>query len=271
VSIPTLENVTNDGVTSLSDVTLFADTGIRIAFAMRHGGVSRSPFETLNVGAYVGDDPDDVATNRRLMGESLGLDAHALRRLNTAHQVHGIHIEQALARPHEFASTDALITDLPDIPLLLCFADCVPIILVEPDRRIVAVVHAGWRGTLDCIAAHVVERLTETYGVDPCGLLAYIGPHIGLQNFTIESDVARRFFGRFDICKQRGYHETKDGRVNLDLGLLVEETLAKVGVPRCNIIDAKIDTVTHTDDFFSYRAQHQVTGRFGALACICSV
>jgi len=267
---PTLSLVTDHGVTFLTDVTLFAQTGIRVAFSQRHGGVSAAPYATLNVGSHVGDDLDAVLENRSRLCRALGLSEAARRTLNTAQQVHGTAVACALNSAYEFSGTDALVTDREDVGLLLCFADCVPIIVVDPTSRVVGVIHSGWRGTLDGIAAVTIEAMLRTFDVEPSRLLAYIGPFIGLQSFTITSEVARRFFDRFDMIPHHGYQESTGGSVNLDLGIIVEETLARMGVRTCNIINSHIDTVSASTDYFSYRADDCVTGRFGALGCLCS-
>lgn len=268
---PSLTQVTTDGVSFLTDEALFARTGIRIAFSMRHGGVSKKPYESLNLGAYVDDDPFAVAINRVRFCNATGLPADdACTRINSARQVHGTHVEQAHDHLHEFPDTDALITNKEDVPLLLCFADCVPIILVEPSVRAVAVIHSGWRGTVQEVARQAAETLMHTYEADPERMYAYIGPHIGLQNFTISNDVTRLFkerFGTIDSCDLQMH---ADGSANLDLAAMVVRTLMRTGVRDCHIVHTRIDTVDAIQDFFSYRAENGITGRHGALACVSS-
>lgn len=267
---PTLTKVTTDGVTFFTDVALFASTGIRVAFSARHGGISPRPYATLNLGNHVADDLGNVAINRQRLCSALALSDVARGRLNSAQQVHGVHVEHALDQVHEFPDTDALVTDRTDIPLLLCFADCVPIIVVDPATPAIGVIHSGWRGTLDRIACHAVKELQEAYHSEPGDLIAYIGPYIGLHNFTIGNDIGLQFAAIFDTINPRNIITTTEESVNLDLGTVIEETLVETGVRACNIHNMHIDTVRHVDDFFSYRAEDQVTGRFGALGCICS-
>ncbi|MCL2818795.1 MAG: peptidoglycan editing factor PgeF, partial [Actinomycetia bacterium] len=229
-----------------------------------------SPYESLNLGAYVGDDPTNVATNRLRILRALDLDENARLRLNSAAQVHGVALQTALDYAFEFSETDALMTDRAAIPLLLCFADCVPIIVVDPLRHAIAVIHSGWRGALRKIAALSIAEMQKTYGSDPAELFAYIGPFIGPQNFEVAAEVASQFLEIFDTISNGDRYTESTGSITIDLGMVVEETLVEMGVRACNIYNMHIDTVTHTGDFFSYRAEDQVTGRFGALGCICS-
>jgi len=268
---PTLTPVTSDGVTFLTDVTLLAETGIRVAFTQRHGGVSRAPYATLNLGAYVGDDPAHVAANRRRACRALGLEETACTRLNSAQQVHGTTVAHAVCEAHEFPATDALVTDQADLSLLLCFADCVPVIVVDPQVPAIGVIHSGWRGTLDEITAVTLDEMVRTLGAEPARMYAYIGPYIKEPNFAVSVEIAERFFARFDsTALPSPYNKSATERINLNLGACVSETLVKAGVRPCDIFESPIDTTTQTRDFFSYRAEAQVTGRFGALGCLHS-
>ncbi|MCL2024522.1 MAG: polyphenol oxidase family protein [Coriobacteriia bacterium] len=271
---PTLTEQTVDGVTFLTDAALFDEAGIRVAFTQRHGGVSESPYATLNLSTYVGDDVDHVAQNRERICRVLGLNENAIWTLNTANQIHGAHVAVAVDGAYEHPMTDALITAHTDTPLLLCFADCVPIILVDRTRDALAVVHAGWRGTLEKIAARTIIALTETYGCDPADLIAYIGPYIGLQHFTVNHEIGAQFSATFGTLIAGETYIESDDEVRLDLGVAIEETLVGAGVVACNIINPKIDTMAHagapTGAWFSYRAENGTTGRHGALACVCS-
>jgi len=270
---PTLDKVVQDSVVFLTDTTLFSLAGIRIAFSYRHGGVSPAPYASLNLGAYVGDDDENVAINRARFLRACGLPDLAHRMLNSARQVHGTHIEHAVPQTKEWPDTDALMTNQTHYPLLLCFADCVPIIVVSVWPQVVAVIHSGWRGTLDGISAVAIDEMRRTYDLDHARLFAYIGPHIGPESFSVSAETAEHFFDRFDNadCIKPYNKSGADDRINLDLGACVTETLVRAGVQPCNIIESPIDTVSATRDLFSYRAENQVTGRFGALGCICSL
>ena len=159
-----------------TDEVLLSASGVVVGFSERGGGVSQAPFDSLNLGSHVGDDPVAVDQNRRRMLDALGLDAFR-EQLTMAEQVHGERI--ALVRAADagsgafagggrlaFAGTDVLITREAGVPLALCFADCVPIILVAPGPA-VAVVHAGWRGALSSLPGKAALELARVARCEP--------------------------------------------------------------------------------------------------------
>lgn len=291
---PQLSSLTRNGVTLRTDTDLFATTSIAIGFSERTGGVSLPPYASLNCGLHVGDDPRHVATNRMRVLQALNLSEQAQLRLVGAHQVHGVAIvdikESGDVVPAVKEGTDALITALPQTPLMLCFADCVPVIIVSPETpRVVAVVHSGWRGTLAEISGLVAENMVATYGCDPTALLVYIGPYIGPQNFEVSAEVASQFAAKFVTLKdvacpqEEAVHDGSPARERVshnecekqpratyrfDLGEAVRESLVKRGVKPCNIVSLDECSVESTERFYSYRAENGVTGRHCAVACI---
>ncbi len=252
------------------DSDLRTRSGIVVAFSERQGGVSKAPFGTLNLAGHVGDDPGAVDENRTRLMETL--DLGDLRdRLVTAEQVHGTFVTEvtsvdvgagawAASGLPQVSATDGLLTTVVGMPLLMSYADCVPVILVvERPIRTVAVIHAGWRGALQGIAGSAARRVAIRAGTGTEAVLAYIGAHIGVCCYDVDEALVSQFCNRFGtIC-------AVDGR--LDLSVAITESLSRAGVQSDSI--ATLDTCTRdrTDHFFSYRAR-QVTGRHGALAAI---
>lgn len=244
--------------------------GVTLAFSERTGGVSPHPYSSLNLAAHVGDDPAYVDENRRRLLESLGI-GHLIGRLVTAEQVHGerIHIVCAAdagagARAADGAApvtaTDALITSEPDTPLMLLFADCVPVVLVAPGP-VVAVVHAGWRGALAGLPGATASRLSAEAGCDMARIKAYVGAHIGACHYEVGYEILSQFVNRFGTVAR-----AESG--GLDLGAVVTRNLTDAGVPSCSIALLGMCTADQTDRFFSYRAEGGLTGRHAALVCI---
>ncbi len=267
--LPTLQrHQTADVVTWIDPV--LRDNGVLIAFSERGGGCSGSPFSTLNLASHVGDDPHDVDENRRRL-----MDAHGLGELSDdlvmSQQVHGVVLAEVTAadagwgaRAEEGRSavtqTDALMTASPRLPLLLCFADCVPLIIVAPGPRI-AVVHAGWRGALGGIARSSASTLASSAGCSPSELSVYIGPHIGACHYEVDGSTMSQFVHSFGTVAR-----AESG--GLDLGSAVAVSLTSAGVDPCKIATLGTCTAETIDRFFSYRAEAGRTGRHGALACI---
>lgn len=256
-----------------TDPELDARSGVLVAFSERLGGVSRSPWATLNLAAHVGDDPGAVDENRRRLLESVGLE-HARARLVTAEQVHGAtltEVAEADSGRGAFATTgvapvpatDALMTDAEDLPLMLCFADCVPVVLVAEsgERRRVAVVHAGWRGALAGLPGISARALAARAGMDVSELRAYVGPHVGGCHYEVSAEIMSHFADAFGTVSR-----AESG--GLDLGAVVTADLTGVGVARKRICKLVSCTAEHTDSFYSYRAEGGLTGRHAALVAI---
>ncbi|HLA24378.1 MAG TPA: polyphenol oxidase family protein, partial [bacterium] len=156
---------------------LVADA-VRHGFTTRHGGVSPTPFDTLNLGRGVGDHPDRVAANRERALEAVECDpvGHV-----EAAQVHGraVAVVGRGQRGEKIAGADALLTTEPGVVLAIHTADCVPILLWDLRRGAIGAVHAGWRGTAVGVAAAAVEEMTRSFETDPADLRVAMGPAVG--------------------------------------------------------------------------------------------
>lgn len=250
----------------LTDEALFEATGVRIAFTGRTGGVSEPPFDSLNLGNHVGDDPACVATNRTLVQEALGADsAHLI----VPSQVHGTELvcvtaEGALPALQEKAQAgcDGIVVSTPNVMPLLCFADCAPVIIVAPTKTF-AVVHAGWRGAVAgivsqalCAMAAVDRQDVATYTAQ-CNI--YIGPHIGVDCFETGIEVQQQFINAFGAACVN-----ECGHVNLAQAIATDAE--RIGAASNRIVSAGVCTQCHTQEYFSYRASGGRCGRHGACA-----
>ncbi len=244
--------------------------GILIAFSERTGGVSAAPCSSLNLAAHVGDDPVAVDENRTRLLRALGLEAQRAR-LTLSEQVHGEAIAVvseadagagAFASAYEppIAASDALLTDVPEVPLLMCFADCVPVVIAATrSRRAVAVVHAGWRGCLARLPGKAASALAEFASCPTRDLVACVGPHIGRDDYEVGCEILSQFASEFATMPS--------ARGRLDLGAVVSESLRDVGIAPESQLHLGFSTTQDTDRFYSYRREGR-TGRHGALAVI---
>lgn len=262
---PELVSHTSSGIVYLTDDGLNAASGVRIAFTGRHGGASRSPFAGLNLGTHVGDDPGAVEQNRARLLCALGAPADC--RLLALNQVHGTRvlevgsesdIDAVRQEAAEGADGVAVAADAPDVAALLCFADCVPLVLAAPGGSF-AVAHAGWRGVMGEIAGMSVRALAKLSGATPDSLNVYIGPHIRGCCFEVQAELAADFADKFGPAVLADAH-----RVDLSRALRV--TLERCGVDLRRVCDAGLCTVCNVDDYYSYRAEGGQCGRHGALA-----
>ena len=173
--------------------------GITAGFSTRLGGVSRGEFSSLNLARSSEDNEKAVMENYRRLGESMGID---YTRISCTHQVHKSDIlvvteEDAgdgITRPRTHFEVDAQITNVPNLPLIVYAADCVPILLADPVSRVIGVAHAGWRGTVAGIAAKTVEKMQEVYGCLPENIHAAIGPSIGPDNYEVDETVISEIY-----------------------------------------------------------------------------
>lgn len=260
---PTLSRHESYGVTLLGDFA--RPGGVTLSFTERTGGRSQAPFTSLNLGDACGDEPKVVDANRKLALEALGCEDYADKLINP-HQVHGDHLVVLSEQSNEAwsaafdearAGADGVICTVPNVPVLLCFADCVPVILACSGGF--AVVHSGWRGSIARISQKAVSLLCAQTGVYPSEINVYVGPHIGQMDYEVSADLAHQFIAEF------GEAAAADG-CHVDLGFAVCAALLDGGVIPERIVSVKESTASTTDRFFSYRAEHGRCGRHGALA-----
>ena len=232
----------------------------------RLGGVSEPPVDSLNVSTAVDDDPGNVGANLRRVAAAVDWSPD---RIVSVRQVHGrkaVVATPAMIGGRVPLEADALVTDEPGLLLMLKFADCTPVILWDHVRSVVALVHAGWKGTVLGVAASAVELMSEQFGSAPSDILAGIGPSIGPCCYEVGANVvvpaSPLFAGTGSLVRQ------PDGGVHFDLWSANTETLRRCGLPEENISVARLCTRCHSDIFFSHRASGGATGRFAVVAGI---
>lgn len=245
----------------LTDEALFEACGTRIAFTSRAGGMSEGPYASLNLSYAVGDDEVAVDANRACLCECLG-SHNCIDSLVSPLQVHGsdiLEIRQVVeARQEAVKGADGIMCTQVGIPVLLCFADCVPVILVAPNGSF-AVIHSGWRGSIASISGLGLAKLQKATGCSSSEINCYIGPHIGACCYEVADDLVGQFVAEFgDACDA--------GNAHLDLAAAVTASLVRAGASASRIAHANICTSCHHDEYYSYRADAGITGRHGAFA-----
>jgi purine-nucleoside/S-methyl-5'-thioadenosine phosphorylase / adenosine deaminase len=232
--------------------------GLLHGFLGRRGGKSIGQYASLNVSYRVGDDPKVVSQNVCDMKLEVGIHDG---RIVTMKQVHGDHIVEVKDNNlKEAGEADGMITEIPDVFLGVLTADCVPILFVQPEKKLVAAVHAGWRGTLAAIAEKMVHQLKEKDGVVIDQLEVALGPSIGSCCYEVKNDVTEPLRGKWGQLAAPSI-QVRHGKSFIDLRRLNSAILQHAGIPAQQIFQVGACTSCAKDDFFSYRRERAETGR----------
>jgi polyphenol oxidase len=242
---------------------IFTTTGLTLhGFTTRHEGVSRQPYNSLNMGANTFDSPHNVQGNRSILARAFGARAD---RLVTVNQVHGLDL-LVIDTPNPDYShflkleCDGIVTNQPGVMIGVCIADCVPLLLLDPQKKVVAVLHAGWKGTAGGIAGKGVETLIGLFGSDPADILAAVGPAIGRCCYEVDAPVWEAFAksGAGLECFER---KAVSGKWGLDLATANCRQLLAAGVAETNIAATPMCVSCEHDLFYSHRRDKGETGR----------
>jgi YfiH family protein len=227
----------------------------------RLGGHSRPPFASLNTGHTVGDDPAAVEANHRLICQALEF---RVADIVSPHQVHSatVRIVDERDKGRVCPRSDALVTATPGVLLMLRFADCVPVLLFDPVRRVMGLAHAGWRGTVAGVTWATVETMVSMFGCRPSDIICGIGPAIGPCCYEVGEEVAQAFHRAFPDAS-RLLQPRDNGRWHLDLWAANRHQVAQAGVRQVNV--AGLCTACNTAEWYSHRVERGKTGRLGAL------
>lgn len=251
-----------ESIPLLTDEDLFRSVGVRVAFTGREGGVSSGPYASLNLGSHVDDDLGCVLENRSRLMSALGASSS---QLIVPNQVHGTRIV-SVAQPQLAASVQDDASDgadgvevlCDDVAALLCFADCMPVIVVAPSGAF-AVVHAGWRGVYGHIAVSALRSLCDATACQPDECNIYLGPCIQAECFEVSEELADKFSKEFGESCIYSYR-------HVDLVEAMRLDLERAGANPRRIASAGVCTVCNCGEYFSYRATDGVCGRHGAFA-----
>ena len=252
----------------------FDAAGVDAIVTTRRGGVSAAPYATLNLALHVGDEPADVLANRRRVAAAIGADLADFVFCEQAHGNHATVVSAAdrgrgtLRRDDAIGQTDAVVTTDPGTVLVILVADCVPIILLDPEARVLACVHAGWRGTVAGVTGAALHAM-QSLGARPGRMLAAIGPAVAAGRYQVGADVAAaadRYFGG-DVAGIM--HADGEGRWLFDLPAANRRIIRESGVPDQQILGSGTATGSGPDGepglFFSDR-EDRPCGRFAAVA-----
>ncbi len=246
-----------DGVTYLASEGIEAAGGAAHGFSTRLGGVSEGMWSSLNLGVSRGDDPDHVRENYRRFFKAVGASG---RRMAMNNQVHGARVRTITTADLKddpygkaAAEADGMLTDIPGVALVVFSADCVPILLYDPVRRVVGAVHAGWRGTAAGVAAAAVERMMDVYGCRGEDVLAAVGPAIGPCCFETHEDVPNAIMATVATPALDYIKIKENGKFSVDLKGINAKRLELAGLDPAHIAVCGECTACMPDKYWSHR------------------
>jgi len=237
----------------------FPMPGLTQAIFSRHGGFSRKPWASLNLGGTVGDDPENVNKNLDKLLNAVGFTQEQLVQVRQIHSSNVIVADRPVDAQQQ---GDAIITNKRGLLLLMRFADCVPVLLIDPVKKVIGIAHAGWQGTVKEVSFHAARAMVDKFESNPADIFAGIGPSIGPDHYYIGDEVIEKAKRVFPEHINKILIKDSDG-VKLDLWEANAISLKKAGLVK--IEQAGICTGCNTDDWYSHRAENGKTGRFAAV------
>lgn len=262
-----------DGVGFLRFPSLENIPFVNHAFSTRIGGVSEGEFKSMNLNYKRGDDPDKVTENYRIFCKAAGFDFDSLVSSSQDHNTFVRRVTKAdcgigITRKHDIKSVDALITNEPGVTLVTHYADCTPLLFADPEKKAIALAHAGWRGTIGKIGEATVEKMTEEFGSDPADIIAVIGPAIGACCYEVDSPVYEEFASLTELKPAYFTKILGHGKYLVDLKEANRRMLLEAGLLSINISISDVCTKCNSGLLYSHRASG---GKRGGLIAMMAI
>jgi YfiH family protein len=250
------------GLSQYSEILHFITT--------RHGGYSEKPFQSFNLASHVGDREENVLKNREHLASSLGITTENFFFVRQEHgnRIFRVKDENIFQNSNNLIDTipvsDALITNFKEICLLVFVADCVPVLLFDCRKKVIGLVHAGWKGTISLISQKTVKLMQSHYGCRVQDIFCAIGPSIGPCCYEVGSEVTDKIKRCFPEGLRLIHSRENSNKNFFDLWRANKIQLLSCGILVEHIETASICTSCHSDLFFSSRKENKHTGRFAA-------
>ena len=243
-------------------------------FSTRMGGVSKTPFDSMNLSFTRGDDETDVMENFRRFGKAIGVSDSQMVFSDQTHTANvGIVTEEDLGKgilkPKDYTDIDGLVTNCPGACLVTFYADCVPLFFADPVRKVIGLSHSGWRGTAAAIGRETVEMMGHQFGSRPEDIIAAIGPSICGDCYEVSEDVAQVFRQQFRTEQSDTFLTEKGGgKYMLDLWKVNAYILLDSGILPEHLSVTDICTCCNSDLLWSPRKTGGVRGSLAAFLMI---
>ena len=238
--------------------------GVTAFSSTRRGGYSKGNYGEFNINRYCGDKPETIAQNREALCELLKISDNRLLMPHQVHLTEVVAIDETFLnlsageQQQQLEGVDALMTDVSNVCIGVSTADCIPVLLYDPEHQAVCAIHAGWRGTVQRIVEVAVDKMMKVYGSQPHKVMAQIGPGISLDSFEVGDEV-------YEAFEKAGFEMTAisrhDEKWHIDLPLCNRLQLEAVGVPRHQVSVVSDCTFKQPDIWFSARRLGISSGR----------
>lgn len=261
------------GVSYLTFPALEAYPRLLHSFSTRLGGVSCGEFESLNLNFRRGDPDENVLENYRRICRAVGYDFGSLVASAQDHHTVLRYVTKqecgiGITKPRDMESVDGLYTDVPGVTLVTSYADCVPLYFYDPVKQVIALAHAGWRGTVQRIGEKMTQTLCKKFGCRAQDLLAAVGPSIGPCCYQVDDVVRDAVMCHTDLLPQELLAEQGGGKYLLDLWECNRRILVVSGIPDENITVGEVCTKCHPELFYSHR---QMGNKRGGMVAMMSL
>lgn len=251
---------------------------VRHLVTTRLGGVSTGELSSMNLSFTRGDEEGNVLENYRRIGRVLGCDPEDMVASHQTHTVNIRHVTAAdrgkgIVTPRDYENIDGLMTDQRGIALVTFYADCVPLLFLDPVHRAIGLAHSGWRGTVGRMGERMAEAMAQAFGSRPSEMVAAVGPSICRECYEVGEEVAEQFvrlFGGRERCGGILQKGKAAGKYQLDLWLANRRILEEAGIPRDRIWVTDICTCHNSGYLFSHRGSGGHRGNLGVFLMLAA-
>ena len=251
--------------------------GLVAGFTTRLGGCSQAPFNSHNLGLHVNDNPDDVIQNRKLLAERLGFSFDTF---TCAEQIHHHVVANVtkqeigkgrLSVDDTIKGADGIVTSEKGVLLVSFYADCVPLFFVDPHKKVIALAHAGWKGTVGAIAKETIHKMVSEYGCEVASIRAVIGPAIDVCCYEVDEKVILAIKTMWlkeklpESLLSACIKPINEKKAYINLKEINRQIMIKAGILSTHLEISKLCTGCSTDLFFSHRMEQGKTGRMASF------
>ncbi len=268
-------SIKQNGETPVLQFSIFNQTEmVNHGFSTRLGGVSTGIYASMNLGQSRGDDPEKVQENYRIIADTIGVSTGQMVCSDQTHTtnvkvVTGEDAGKGLLKPKDYQDIDGLVTNVPGLCLVTYYADCVPLLFLDPVQKVIASSHSGWRGTVGHMGEITIQKMQNEFGCRPEHILAAIGPSICQYCYEVSEDVILQFQQSFpETIWPDLYYRKENGKYQLNLWKANEWILLNSGILPEHLAVTNLCTCCNSELLFSHRASH---GKRGTLAAFLAL